>query len=237
MIEASERSFPGRLFRIETEPPDGTEFGMPAARTALSATFSLIRGLCTPLSAELSLCCRNTETGFPTATAPKYRFRGLGASRIPPGMTIQPSWEDEEFDSTTEITEESIISWIDGLLSQECAPNEHTDWTEITFRNTSVRIPAEWSGDLGDTLTLFYNRGSTQYPVDHDDLGCSIAGPRGPVLESPIELSVTNDLGILSISLYARWSLWADEGSAGYQLISDATARVAEADGWTITDP
>ncbi len=226
-IDARLRSFPGAEHRLQLLALEELTTEIELARLGLDAVFVFAGGLCEPLSADLALCCCDSLTGYPLSdSAPSRPFWMLRCRDLPRGVQIRPAWEDEELDVTDKLTLDAVLAWLGRAINQDCPGDQTVGWREVLFRAARVRLPI--GKDIsGDTLPLRDGAGVIEHPVERRDDGLWVSGPIWPrTLSAPIELSLTNETGLLTFDVRCNWSVWADEDAPGFPEILLALDKV-----------
>jgi len=226
-------AFPGRTVRLKLLTAEEIETQADLARVAIDAVFCFADGLCEPFSAELWLACCDTVLDDPLSEPEPFRqFWLLRQEALPPGVTIRPSWENEEITTTARLTVETVAEWAEAALRAcDCNEDAHGCWRELAFPAVRVLLPAGLDVPAAG-LPLGDGTGEIIHPVERRGSDIYASGPNFPsTLNAPLEIAVSNEAGLLTFVLMLHWSILAEPDSPGYAHVERALARLRE-QGW-----
>jgi hypothetical protein len=210
MVDFEGHDFSGREIHFEYVS-DGAPREL--ARLALEGFYLLATDFFEPLSVDLWLTCVEAESGYPVnSPKPDRPFWLLKRTDLPPDVSIQPAWEDEEVAETERLTPDSILDWMTGAAEQNSSAGVIA-WRQLLFCAARVRLPRSPGGGMEE--------------------GKWIVGPlKDSSFPAPLEVMLTNEAGLLAIELSLYWSPWTDSYGDGKRTVDEAVERLL-ARGWT----
>jgi hypothetical protein len=103
----------------------------------------------------------------------------------------------------------------------------------MLFRAACVRLPASLRKIAENSLLVRYGQGSIEHPIDRRSDAVWVCGPLArKTLTAPIELSLSNDGGLLTFNIWLLWWLWIEEQDEGWQDVQRALGKLSDL-GWT----
>lgn len=224
---------------LERDPLE-VESDIQLAGLALSATEAFAGGWLEPLAWELYIACRDTETWYTdTNCVPPLAHWLLRKERVLPGVRVDTLYAAQVAETIDVLRPEAVEAWITEALRQECpgAPGSVPAWSSLRSRAVRVKLPDELHMAGRETLGVDCYAGLIQIPLEREPGGVWVSGPlEDPGIGPPVELSLENQDGSLSIHIQGSWRLWLDD-NAGREQVDAAVARVlALGNGWQRVD-
>jgi hypothetical protein len=235
MVDADVFDTPGSFVTLELAASDTADTQLDLVRLALDGIFLFGEGLCAPLAIDLAVACCEPETLYPLSDSePETPFLLLCRRPLPPGVGVEPAWVDQRMETVDELSSVTVQKWLSGLLEQGCPGGDVVCWSELGVRATRVRLPPHFDRLRDNTLHVRLRGGRADYPVERDEDGLWVSGPRRPTtLNAPLEIRVKNEAGLLTFALSIYWSVWADKHGPGREMIDTALARMRDRE-WSL---
>jgi hypothetical protein len=235
MNEIVIQDFPGKQIQLERIAPEGMRSPADLARLAADALFLFAEGICEPLAMDLQVACCDPAIGYPIGEAALPRPYWLFHRRdLPHDVELRPAWTAEEFVAVKDLDAASILDCLEGPLAQHCdgGSGGQAHWQEMLFRAACVRLPLPAHAVAENSLTVRYGRGRVEHPIERRGDTVWVCGPLArKTLTAPMELSLSNEGGLLTFNIWLLWSLWIEEQNEGWAQVKHALDRLSE-EGW-----
>lgn len=204
-------------------PADSSERAL--AHAAAEALVKFCSGWITPLAVEARIGCFDREARYAPASAkPPRPHQILRIDRWPAGVELYHFYVEPEISSVPRIERESLVTWIDRLLEQQCPDAARMEPTLLTLLLTACQIKLPRSFAPGDSLVLGWREGTVTVPLETADGAVWAAGPRSMYpIRPPLSVELSNDDGAWRLDVNLYWTLWRGEleqpGSDLYQAV------------------
>lgn len=220
--------YPGHRISLRNYVDEGDESGLNAALD----TVDLFRAEWEPLSAEAVLTCLNSAKG--TEHRPEKAHWHIHCHGLSPDIVIASRRIDPIQEQTANLSRAKLESWLkNALFSCGCEGPEHqAAWRQIYFGACRVRIgPPEWRAGRNE-LHLRTDAGILTAPLERDEHGTWLSGPRRPAFDQPaLELSLLQRWGELTLDLNVHYSFWLEERETAGAGLEALLGRLEE-QGW-----
>ena len=227
-----------KTISLEYLAPDNVSSKVELAHLALEGVFSLAEGLFEPLKIDLSINF-NDEYEFPVDDEyPPHRFWMLKHKKIPKGISADTLWLDEEVSLTDSISKETTLEWLKQAIAsnQPNTANDYTlGWEQLIFKTNRCHLPVPREDLINNCIPVQEGLHTYQFPVELKGGESWISGPIDPqTMYAPIEVSISNQINLLTLNISFYWSVYTSPGSAGLKLVRQATEKLIK-QGWEVT--
>ncbi|MCE9668360.1 hypothetical protein LY474_11105 [Myxococcus stipitatus] len=223
--------FPGQSFRFRNAMAESDISGFA---TALEAIDALRTCGWEPLSAETVVTCVDPESAEDTRPAkPHWR---LSRTAIPPGVILQAMMTnpDPVYAQAERLSRPVLEAWLSGSLTN-CGcekPGWRPEWRELRFDACRAWGGSrDWRGTQ-DAVRLRTDAGVLTVPLERDEQGTWLSGPRDPVSDQPpLAVSIHQRWETLTLGIAVNYSYWLQEGEPASARFK-ASLALLEALGW-----
>jgi hypothetical protein len=220
--------FPGQFFSYRRVAYDSDESGIA---TALDAVDALRQGW-EPLAAEAGVF--GLEGEDEVEVRPPRSIWLLVRTALPSEIIVQSVMADPIRCETPTLSRPNLEAWLIGALAacSQDAPHLRPDWRELRFGASRTWLgPPDWRQHQ-TALQLQSDAGVLTAPLERDDRGTWVSGPREPVWDQPpLGAQVLQQWGALSLHVSVNYSLLVEKGEPAAAKLAEALNRV-QALGW-----
>ncbi|WP_437723476.1 hypothetical protein [Sorangium sp. So ce861] len=197
--------FPGESFIYRNGCDESDALGIA---TVLNAVDALREGW-EPLSAEAVVA--TTEGDDIPLRKPHWL---LTRTSVPVGVVLRATWVDPVRADVATLSRLELEAWLNGAL-RACGverPGLQPEWRELRFDACRARLgPPSWRADR-EALRLRTEAGALVAPLERDDRGTWVSGPREPAWDqAPLKVLFTQQWGLLSVHITVSYGFWLDE--------------------------
>ncbi len=236
-----EHEFPGRQLRFELADLDPSSSRENTAGQAVDALHEFSAGLFQPLRADLRLGVFDREFGYALETPMSGQQAWfLEAAGAPRGVLSAPAWVGAVRERVDAIDRDVLHRWMIAAIEKRAVHEDPAapvilGWREILVG--AVRARLFYSAAKLQTSTLQIERGghTIEYPVERIGDALYVSGPlEGKSVAGPFDVNVTNEGGLLRMTVGVHWSLWTDPNDPGWPELAKALERIQQT-GWRCT--
>lgn len=221
--------FPGHSFRFRNVRAESDASGFA---TALDAIDVLRTCGWEPLSAEAVLTCVTPESTEDVGPAKSHWLRARAA--VPPDLILQAMWINPIRARAERLCRPTLEGWLAGSLA-DCGCEERDgkpEWRELRFDACRAWSgPRDWRGTQ-DVVRLRTDAGVLTVPLERDEHGTWLSGPRDPAFDQPpLAVLILQRWETFTLGIAVNYSYWLEDGEPAAVRLKAALARL-NALGW-----
>ncbi|AEI68397.1 hypothetical protein LILAB_32580 [Corallococcus macrosporus] len=221
--------FPGHSFRFRNVMAEADASGFA---TALDAVDVLRACGWEPLSAETVLTCVTPESAEDVSPARPHWL--LARAEVPPGTIVQATRLEPVHARAERLSRPTLEGWLSSALA-DCGCTERDgkpEWRELRFDACRAWSgPRDWRG-AQDVVRLRTDEGLLTVPLERDEQGTWLSGPRAPVSDQPpLTVLILQRWETLTLGISVNYSYWLQDGEPAAVRFKAALARLEEL-GW-----
>jgi hypothetical protein len=220
--------FPGRSFRYWNAIAESDTSGFATALDALD----VLRADWEPLSAEAVVTCVDPEGAEEDEPARPHWL--LSRAALPPNVIVASLMVDPIQTQAQHLSRPTLERWLSGALA-DCGcqkPGWRPEWSQLRFAASRTRVgPHNWRGNQ-DVVRLRTDAGILTAPLERDEQGTWISGPRNPAFDQPaLGVDILQRWGTLTFDINVNFSYWLDDSEPAAVQLKAVRTRL-EALGW-----
>jgi hypothetical protein len=225
--------FPGRSISFRSVCDDGD---LQAAARVLDAIDEL-RPVIEPLSAELTLNCRNKQTQWKDNEVNlPFPVWYIHEASLPESIVIETYLKEPQNLQTQQLNQKTLIDWIERASLQECPfPDTHeVVWSSLHISAVRARILDSQKFKGRESFVVKTDRGKFSFPLERRDDELWVDSPIKDFKSQPsFVISTSHEEGGLSFNIHVHWSWWTETSPEDANALHQALLRILE-QGWQL---
>lgn len=221
--------FPGQSFRFRNVMGEADASGFA---TALEAVDVLRACGWEPLSAETVLTCVAPESAEDVSPVKPYWL--LSRAAVPPGIIVEATRINPVHARAECLSRPTLEGWLSSALA-DCGCEERDvkpEWRELRFDACRAWSgPRDWRGTQQNVVRLRTDAGVLTVPLERDEQGTWLSGPRHPVSDQPpLTVHILQRWETLTLGISVNYSYWLQDDEPAAVRFKAALARLEELD-------
>ncbi len=220
--------FPGQMLRFRTVMAESDRSGFATALDAVDA----LRAGWQPLSAELVVTCPDPECAEEGGAARPHWL--LTRAAIPPAIIVQAMRIDPVHTAAENLCRPTLEGWLAASLADcGCEKRDRKpEWRELRFDASRAWMGSRDWRSSQDVVRLRTDAGTLAVPLERDEQGTWLSGPRDPAFDqAPLTVVLLQRWEALSLSIAVNVSYLLEHGEPAAGQFTSALSRL-EAMGW-----
>jgi hypothetical protein len=131
---------------------------------------------------------------------------------------------------------DTILAWLEKKLAFDCQdPTQSPTWSRLAVTGVRALLPENVGEPEDDTIAITYGTDELLYPVRKSSSQRWVYGPMAENPDtSPLQVSVLQEFGAVTLSLELRWTVWSNQEGAGFRHVRQQFEKLTEA-GWELS--